>query len=89
MANEQDSSDPLSDLLSTLDRVGEATNQSRPRDAIDRELAGPGRVSDVRSLRDAPEIAAFRTAVVDGLIRADTANRLLRLIDQALTRFLV
>ncbi len=37
-------------------------------------------------VRRAPEVEAFREALMDGLIRADTANRLLRLVNDVLLR---
>jgi len=51
-------------------------------DAIDAVLAFPARATAVRSLRSSPEIEAFRQALLDGLIRADTANQLLRLVNE-------
>ena len=55
-------------------------------DAIDAVLNGPARTTLVASLREAPEVAAFRAALVDGLIRVDTANRLLRLVHEVIVR---
>ncbi len=83
----------LDDLLATLERglarsagtgPGEALRGSR--DAIDAMLADPPRRTEVRSLRRAPEVEAFREALVDGLVRADTVNRLLRLVNDVLLR---
>jgi len=51
-------------------------------DAIDAVLASPARTTAVRSLRSSPEIEAFRQALVDGLIRVDTVNQLLRLVNE-------
>jgi len=51
-------------------------------DAIDTVLATPARTTAVHSLRSAPEIEAFRQALTDGLIRADTVNQLLRLVNE-------
>ena len=67
--------------------------QGRPksaagRDAIDAALAAAGRETQVRSLREAPEIEAFRRELIDGLIRVDTANQLLRLVNEVVTRVL-
>ncbi|NLX23617.1 MAG: hypothetical protein GXY55_18345 [Phycisphaerae bacterium] len=70
----------LDRLVRTLDAVLTDTSET-PGDAIDRVLAAPGRTTAVRSLADAPEIEAFRQELLDGLIRADTINRLLRLIN--------
>ena len=51
-------------------------------DAIDAVLASPARTTAVQTLRSSPEIEAFRQALIDGLIRADTVNRLLRLVNE-------
>jgi hypothetical protein len=84
MTAEQSPTAILDELLSVLDHG--QTSANRAKDAIDRELAAPMRTTQVRSLRDAPEIAAFRQELMDGLIRADTANRLLSLIHEWVTR---
>lgn len=57
-------------------------------DAIDAVLASPSRATGVRSLRGSPEIEAFRQALVDGLIRADTVNQLLRLVNEAVVQLI-
>ena len=65
--------------------VSQATvpqNVTEAGDAIEAVLASPARATAVRSLRDSPEIEAFRQALVDGLIRADTVNKLLGLINE-------
>ena len=82
----------LDHLLAALD--GARTQANTPTaapagDAITVELARPARTTGVRSLREAPEIEAFRGELVDGLIRADTANQLLRLINEVVTRLLM
>jgi len=59
-----------------------------PRDAIDTELARPARTTAVVSLKDAAEVEAFRNELIDGLIRVDTANQLLRLANEVITRLL-
>jgi len=69
----------LDRLISTLDAVMRKT----PHDAIDAELAAPPRVTAVRALRDDPIVQQFRQELIDGLIRVDTAQRLLALIEQA------
>ena len=65
------------------------SSSGQHRDAIDAELSRPTRATAVVSLRDAPEMAAFRQEWVDGLIRVDTANQLLRLLNELITRALV
>ncbi len=57
-------------------------------DAIDQVLAEAPRSTGIVSLRDAPEVAAFRNELTDGLIRVDTANQLLRLINEVVVRVL-
>ena len=77
----------LDDLLGTLESAAgqQASNngsdESLSGDAIDAVLSSPKRTTKVASLRDAPEVKAFRDAFIDGLIRIDTANQLLRLIN--------
>jgi hypothetical protein len=67
--------DRLIDLLSTA--------ATPPRDAIDEVLAGAPRTTEVKSLRDHPDVQQFRQDLIDGLIRVDTANRLLQLVATA------
>jgi hypothetical protein len=69
----------LDDLLATLEHRLAASGDMAA-DAITRTIAEPPRCTGVVSLRDAPAVEAFRQALVDGLIRVDTANQLLRLI---------
>ncbi len=57
-----------------------------PRDAIEAVLASPPRQTAIAPLREAPEVQAFRDALLDGLIRVDTANRLLRLVNDIILR---
>jgi hypothetical protein len=61
----------------------------RPADAIEEELARPARTTEIVSLRDSPEVEAFRNELIDGLIRVDTANQLLRLLNTIISRMLV
>lgn len=73
----------LNRLLGRLESAAErriAAARGPGGDAIDRTLDAPARETAVTSLRDSPEVEAFRSELVDGLIRADTANRLLRLV---------
>ncbi len=81
----------LDHLLTALESV-QAKNDTPiappPADAIAVELARPARTTAVVSLREAPEIEAFRNELVDGLVRADTVNRLLRLLDEVVIRLL-
>ncbi len=73
----------LNRLLGRLEEAAErriAAARGSGGDAIDRTLEAPPRETAVVSLREAPEVEAFRSELMDGLIRADTANRLLRLV---------
>ncbi len=81
----------LDRLLGQLDTAVEQKAAARAPlggDAIDDVLASPARQTAVRSLREAPEVEAFRNELVDGLIRADTANQLLRLVALVVERML-
>ncbi len=88
MTDEPTANEVLDDLLTTLENAARQQGETGRGDAIDRVLNAPARETSVRSLRDAPEVAAFREALVDGMIRADTVNRLLRLVDTIVTRLL-
>ena len=74
MAKERDN------VLALLDRLEENIPQPNRRDAIDAILAGDPRSTAVRSLRDHEVVQKFRRELSDGLIRVDTANKLLGLI---------
>lgn len=82
----------MSEITSDLDRLLERLAEphtgragtTRAVDAIDAELARAARRTAVQSVREAPEVEAFRDELIDGLIRVDTANRLLRLIAMVL-----
>jgi hypothetical protein len=75
----------LDRLVAELD-AATADAPSQPIDAIDAVLASPPRETKVSSARDLPEVQAFREELVNGLIRVDTANRLLRLIAEVVAR---
>jgi len=89
----------LDQLISTLasatqtDQAATApASESLPSpssDAIDRELAAPVRTTNVLSLADSPEVNAFRSELIDGLIRVDTVNQFLKLVNQVITQFLL
>ncbi len=76
-------------LDSLLERLEASIERTRQRDAIDAILAGSPRTTQVASLRDHEVVRRFRQELSDGLIRVDTAHRLLMLlrtaIDAALT----
>lgn len=57
-------------------------------DVIDRILASADRRTAVVSLRESPVVQAFADELTDGLIRVDTANRLLGLVNEIVTRLL-
>lgn len=83
----------MDDVVETLDsllgRLEASIRQTRRHDAIDAILAGSPRTTEVASLRDHKVVRRFRQELSDGLIRVDTAHRLLMLlrtaIDAALT----
>lgn len=76
----------LDDLLNTLESKLVARNEPARVDAITAVLQSEPRQTAVSSLREAPQVEAFRQALVDGLIRVDTANRLLSLINEIVVR---
>ena len=70
-------------LLALLERLEESIPPSRRKDAIDAIdtiLASEPRSTGMRSLRDHEVVQQFRRELSDGLIRVDTANKLLGLI---------
>jgi hypothetical protein len=79
----------LERLLSNVQTLLEASAKAQPGDAIAAELGRPGRTTAVVSLKDAPEVEAFRNELIDGFIRVDTVNQLLRLVNEAMTRLVV
>ncbi len=83
----------MSDTAENLDRILERLEASleprRRRDVIDEILAGAPRKTDAVSLRDHPVVQEFRRELSSGLIRVDTAKRLLGLIRMALEAALV
>lgn len=78
--------DELKRLMETLDQ--EIQKQPGAGDAIDLILASPARTTEVCSLRHDPVVEAFRQELVDGLIRVDTANKLLHLVNTVVTALL-
>lgn len=84
----------LSNLQAMLDSRRQPEETVRTQvppsgDAIDRELIRQPRTTTAVSLKDAPEVEAFRNELMDGLIRVDTANQLLRLANAVISRLLV
>ncbi len=67
-------------LMALLDRLEKIIPKSRRLDAIDAMLTGEPRTTGVRSLRDHGVVRQFRRELAEGLIRVDTANKLLTLI---------
>lgn len=76
----------LDELMGVLDAKVARERERGQGDAIDAVLGAGRRTTNVRSAQEAPEVVAFREALVDGLIRVDTANRLLRLIHELVVR---
>ena len=70
----------LDELLAELDAK---IRRRGGDDAIAQVLAGPRRQTSVQSLHNHEVVRRFRRELVDGLIRVDTANQLLRLIQLA------
>jgi len=79
----------LEQLLTNVQTLLDANAKAQPGDAIGTELSRPARTTAVVSLQDAPEVEAFRNELIDGLIRVDTVNQLLRLVNDAMTRLMV
>jgi hypothetical protein len=71
----------LNTLLAELERISGGVH-----DAIDDILKSPRRQTQTQSVRRHEAIENFRRELTDGLIRADTANQLLRLITAVLAR---
>ena len=84
--SDNDSTRILDDLLSTLEIKLAARPTQAHTDAITAILNEEPRRSAVVSLHSAPQVEAFRQGLIDGLIRVDTANRLLRLINDIVIR---
>jgi len=63
-----------------IDALETRARKAAGGDAIDRVLAGPVRRSSASSLREHEVVGAFRRELSDGMIRVDTANRLLGLL---------
>lgn len=79
-----DTANKLDELLDTLDgQMNGSVKQTGGGDAIDQILASRGRTTKTRSLRENEVMQKFRQELADGLIRADTVQRVLGLIDVA------
>ena len=76
----------LEELVRRLDAMIERARRNGPADAIDAILDGEPRSTAVQSLRDHAVMQQFRDELIDGLIRVDTANKLLRLITLVVER---
>jgi transcription elongation factor len=77
----------LEQLVGTLEKALRE-QAGGPGDAIEEVLSGAQRSTQVVSIRESQEVEAFRSELVDGLIRADTANQLLRLVNEWVLRLL-
>ena len=75
-------------VLTLLQRLEEGMVRTGRGDAIDAILAAEPRKTGVNSLRDHEVVEQFRQELTDGLIRVDTANRLLGLIRTAVEAML-
>ena len=81
-----DATKVLEDLMATLEAAEQKS--AGKGDAIDAVLSGTPRTTQVTSARQTPEMEAFRRELTDGLIRADTVNQVLRLLNEWITRLL-
>jgi len=72
----------LDELIAGLD----AGLKGRPAagDAIEEILSSPDRQTAVRSLRDSEVMVRFRQELTDGLIRVDTAAKVLDVVRRAI-----
>jgi len=73
-----DATKVLDELMTTLENA----NRQATGDAIDAVLAAEPRRTQAVSVRESPEMEAFRRELTDGLIRADTVNQVLRLLNE-------
>ncbi len=73
-----DATKVLDELMTTLENASRQGNG----DAIDAVLAAEPRRTQAASVRQAPEMEAFRRELTDGLVRADTVNQVLRLLNE-------
>jgi hypothetical protein len=87
----------LQDVLGEEPEIGEgragepheaAARAGADADAIERELSSAPRTTSVMSLRDSQVVETFRSELTDGLIRVDTVNRLLRLVNEIVLRLI-
>lgn len=76
----------LDDLMDALDDKVAQQRETGGGDAIDAVLAGRGRATRVTSVREFEAVGAFRQALADGMVEADTANQLLRLLNELILR---
>ena len=77
----------MSDATRELDALTEKLERvvSGSGDAIDHIVQGPRRKTNAKSVRNDPAMQRFRRELADGLIRADTANQLLRLVSRVIS----
>jgi len=81
-----DATKVLEELMTTLEAAEQKSGGKG--DAIDAVLSGTPRTTQVTSARDTPEMEAFRQELSDGLVRVDTVNQVLRLLNEWITRLL-
>lgn len=77
----------LPQLESVLAQLEKSVQATVPPDALDRILAEPPRASAVTSLRETPAMQAFRTELAAGMVRAETALRVLDLVSRLVAYF--
>lgn len=88
MADANEGTRILDELLDTLELRLDRRRSDGHDDAITAVLNREPRRTAVTSLRDSPVVESFRQALTDGLIRVDTANKLLGLMNELVVRFL-
>ncbi len=81
-----DATKVLEDLMTTLEAAEQKSGGKG--DAIDAVLSETPRTTQVTSGRQSPEMEAFRRELSDGLIRVDTMNQVLRLLNEWIIRLL-
>jgi hypothetical protein len=77
----------VSQLDSVLSQLEKAVGEAVPPDALDRILAEPPRTTAVTSLGEAPAMQAFRSELAAGMVRAETALRVLELVSRLVAYF--
>ena len=89
--SENQSTSVLDQLLATLDAAADKepkTFTGNP-DAITLKMAKERRKTNVTSVRDDPVMEAFRQELTDGLIRVDTVQKVISLVNTVVQKVLL